>query len=52
MAQELLGAFLSDVEWQESDIKVLGSCVGQDLELLNTIHPLAGRKSPIIWANT
>lgn len=48
VAQELLGAFLSDVEWQESDIKVLGSCVGQDLELLNTIHPLAGRKSPII----
>ncbi len=48
VAQELLGSFLSDVEWQESDIKVIGSCVGQDLELLNTRHPLVDRKSPII----
>ena len=47
-AQELLGAFLADVEWAEEDIKVLGSCVGQDLELLNTKHPLVDRKSPII----
>ena len=47
-AQELLGAFLSDVEWEEKDIKVLGSVTGKELELLNTIHPLAGRKSPII----
>ncbi len=48
VAQELLGAFLADVEWAEADIKVLGSCVGQDLELLNTTHPLVSRKSPII----
>ena len=48
VAQELLGAFLSDVEWEEKDIKVVGSCVGQDLELLNTKHPLYDRKSPII----
>ena len=48
VAQELLGSFLSDVEWQESDIKVIGSCIGQDLELLNTKHPLVDRKSPII----
>lgn len=47
-AQELLGSFLSDVEWDEADIKVLGSCTGQDLELLNTKHPLVDRKSPII----
>ncbi len=47
-AQELLGSFLSDVEWDENDIKVLGSCIGQDLELLNTKHPLVERKSPII----
>ncbi len=47
-AQELLGAFLSDVNWAEEDIKVLGSCIGQDLELLNTKHPLVNRKSPII----
>ncbi len=48
VAQELLGAFLNDVEWEEKDIKVVGSCVGQDLELLNTKHPLYDRKSPII----
>ena len=47
-AQDLLGAFLKDVEWDEADIKVIGSCLGQDLELLNTKHPLLDRKSPII----
>ncbi len=48
VAQELLASFLKDVEWVEADIKVLGSCVGQDLELLTTKHPLVDRKSPII----
>ncbi len=48
VAQDLLGAFLKDVEWDEADIKVIGSCSGQDLELLNTKHPLLDRKSPII----
>ena len=48
VAQELLSSFLSDVEWEESDIKVVGSCKGQDLELLETQHPLVDRKSPII----
>ena len=48
VAQELLSSFLSDVEWEESDIKVVGSCKGQDLELLETQHPLVNRKSPII----
>ena len=47
-AQELLASFLKDVEWDEEDIKVLGTCVGQDLELLATKHPLVDRKSPII----
>ena len=47
-AQDLLGTFLKDVEWDEADIKVIGSCLGQDLELLNTKHPLLDRKSPII----
>lgn len=47
-AQELLASFLKDVEWYEADIKVLGTCVGQDLELLATKHPLVDRKSPII----
>ncbi len=47
-AQELLASFLKDVEWDEADIKVIGTCVGQDLELLATKHPLVDRKSPII----
>lgn len=47
-AQELLGSFLQGVGWEESEIKVLGSAKGQDLELLNTNHPLYKRKSPII----
>lgn len=45
-AKELLERFLADVEWE--NINVLASCIGQDLELLNTVHPLAKRKSPII----
>lgn len=48
IAQGLLGAFLADVQWEESDINVIGSCTGADLELLNTKHPLVDRKSPII----
>ncbi|MCQ2958158.1 MAG: isoleucine--tRNA ligase, partial [Candidatus Gastranaerophilales bacterium] len=48
VAQGLLGNFLNDVAWEESDINVIGSCIGQDLELLNTKHPLVDRKSPII----
>lgn len=45
---ELLKDFLENVGWEESDIKVFGSAYGQDLELLNTKHPLYDRKSPII----
>ena len=48
VAQELLNSFLNDVEWEENDINVLGTCKGQDLELLTTDHPLVNRKSPII----
>lgn len=48
VATDLLGSFLKDVEWDEADIKILGTCRGQDLELLNTKHPLVDRKSPII----
>ena len=48
VATELLGSFLKDVGWEESDIKILGTSKGQDLELLNTKHPLVDRKSPII----
>jgi len=48
VAQELLKSFLADVEWEEADLEVVGSCRGSDLELLNTLHPLVDRKSPII----
>lgn len=48
VAQELLGSFLKDVDWEESAIKILGSTKGQSLELLNTKHPLYDRKSPLI----
>lgn len=48
VAQELLASFLQGVAWEESDIKVLGSTKGQNLELLNANHPLYNRKSPII----
>ena len=48
IAQELLSSFLEGVNWEEKDIKFIGSCKGQDLELLNTQHPLYDRKSPVI----
>ncbi len=48
VAQDLLESFLNDVEWDENDIKVVATCKGQDLELMETQHPLVNRKSPII----
>lgn len=48
IAQELLASFLQDVSWEESEINVLGSTIGENLELLETKHPLYNRKSPII----
>ncbi len=47
-ATDLLGAFLADAGWEEADIKVLGTAVGQDFELLEVKHPLIDRKSKII----
>mgnify|MGYP004505696855 FL=1 len=47
-ATELLASFLKDVDWNEADIKVLGTCKGQDLENLTPVHPLYDRKSPIL----
>lgn len=47
-AQDLLGSFLEGVGWSENEINVLGTTKGQNLELLNTQHPLFDRKSPII----
>ena len=48
VAQDLLGTFLADAGWEEADINVVGSCVGQDLELMNVKHPLVDRLSKII----
>ena len=47
-ATGLLANFLKDVDWKEEDIKVLGTCKGQDLENLTPVHPLYDRKSPIL----
>ena len=48
IGDDLLGAFIKDVEWTENDIQILGQVKGQDLELLNTKHPLYDRKSTLI----
>lgn len=48
IGQDLLASFLQGVGWEESEIKVLGTTKGQNLELLNTKHPLYDRKSPLI----
>ena len=48
IADELLGAFLKDAEWEEGDIEVLGELQGAELENLTTDHPICNRKSPII----
>ena len=47
-ATDLLGAFLADTEIEESEISVIGTCIGQDLELLEVKHPLIDRNSKII----
>ena len=47
-ATDLLGTFLADVGWEESDINVIGIAIGQDFELMETKHPLVDRKSKII----
>ena len=47
-ATDLLGAFLADTGIEESEIKIVGTCTGQDLELLEVKHPLIDRNSKII----
>jgi len=47
-ATDLLGAFLADTGIEEDEIKVVGTCIGQDLELLEVKHPLIDRNSKII----
>ncbi|MBP7211729.1 isoleucine--tRNA ligase, partial [bacterium] len=48
VVQELLKTFLEGVHWEESSINIVGRTKGQNLELLNTQHPMCDRKSPII----
>ena len=48
VAKDLLESFLADINWEKENIKIAGSCVGQDLELMNTKHPLVNRFSKII----
>ena len=47
-ASDLLGTFLADVGWEENDIKILVTAIGQDFELMEAKHPLVNRKSKII----
>ena len=48
VATELLASFLKDVNWEESDIKVIGTLKGAELENLNVFHPLYDRESKVI----
>lgn len=48
VASDLLQGFVSDAELNETDVKVLGTIVGKDLENLKTKHPLYDRFSPIL----
>lgn len=47
-ATDLLSAFLADTGIEENEIKIIGTCIGQDLELLEVKHPLIDRNSKII----
>ncbi len=47
-AKDLLGKFIEDAGWNESDIKLLGTAIGQDFELMEVYHPLVNRTSKII----
>ena len=48
IASDLLDAFVKDAELNESDVKVIGTIQGKDLENLKTKHPLYDRFSPIL----
>ncbi len=48
VATDLLVTFLADVGWEESEIKIVGTAMGQDFELLEVKHPLIDRNSKII----
>ena len=48
IGDDLLTNFVKDIAWNEQEIEILGTAKGQELELLNTKHPLYDRKSPLI----
>jgi len=48
VVDELKGAFLKAVGLEESDVRVLGTARGADLEHIDTRHPFMDRKSPVV----
>ncbi len=48
VATELLKNFINDVNWEESDIKLIGTIKGADLENMTVFHPLYNRESKVI----
>ena len=51
VATELLANFLKDVAWEESDINVIGTLKGGEMELMTVSHPLYNRISKVILGN-
>ncbi len=48
IASELLNSFVKDVEWNETEIKTIGTLYGNELENMKAYHPLYNRESRII----
>ena len=48
VAKDLLGRFIEDAGWNEEEIKLIDTAIGQDFELMEVEHPLIDRKSKII----
>ena len=48
VAKDLLGRFIDDAGWDESEIKLIETAIGEDFELMEVLHPLVDRKSKII----
>ena len=48
VAKDLLGRFIEDAGWDENELKLIDTAIGQDFELMEVNHPLVNRKSKII----
>ena len=48
VALDLLGKFIEAAGWEEKEIKLLDTAIGQEFELMEVFHPLVDRKSKII----